>query len=108
MIYYDLINEKDGIDYERMKTVKTTKDISKQCQSCKFYYFITGNFRKSRYDCDRCFLCKLYEQNNKGLLVFRITKTEKGHFRTVSSCFLRNVEKELQKHDLKKYGWIFF
>ena len=32
MLYYDLINEKDGVDYGEMKDmVRTAKDISKQC-----------------------------------------------------------------------------
>ena len=108
MLYYDLINEKDGVDYSEMKDiVKTSKDISKQCQCCNFYYFITQNFKRSKYYCDGCFFCKVYEQNNKGLLIFRIVKTKEGHFRTVSSDFLIQVQKQLTKNDLKqKFGWI--
>ena len=40
---------------------------------------------------------------------FRVIKTAKGNFRTVSSCFLKQVEKQLQENELnEKYGWIFF
>ena len=108
MLYYNLINEKDGVDYREMKyIVRTAKDISKQCQCCHFYYFITQNFKRSKCYCDGCFLCKVYEQNSKGLLVFRVVKTKRGNFRTVSSHFLVQVEKQLQENDLKKFGWIY-
>ena len=44
MLYYDLINEKDGVDYgEGKDMVRTTKNISRQCQCCNFYYFVTQN-----------------------------------------------------------------
>ena len=109
MLYYDLINEKDGVDYgERKDMVRTTKDISKQCQCCNFYYFVTQNFQKSKYDCNGCFFCKIYERDSKGLLIFRVVKLDKGNFRTVSSSFLTQVEEQLQENNLnEKYGWIF-
>ena len=109
MLYYDLINEKDGIDYgERKDMVRTSKDISKQCQCCSFYYFVTRNFRHHKYFCDGCFFCKIYEKDNKGLLTFRIIKTTKGSFRTVSSYFYKEVEESLNETDLnEKYGWIY-
>ena len=108
MLYYDLIHEKDGVDYSEMKDkVRTAKDISKQCQCCHFYFFVTLNFKRSKYYCVGCFLCKVYEQNSKGLLIFRVVKTKKDNFRTVSSYFLIQVKEELQKNNLKrKFGWI--
>ena len=61
------------------------------------------------YDCDGCFFCKVYEQDSKGLLIFRVVKTDKGMFRTVSSCFLKEVEEHLKVNDLnKEYGWLFW
>ena len=107
MLYYDLIDKKDGIDYSEMKDmVRTAKDISKQCQCCNFYYFITQNFKRSKYYCDGCFFCKVYEQNSKGLLIFPVVKTKEGNYRTVSSYFLTQVKEQLQKNDLnKKFGW---
>ena len=109
MLYYDLINEKDGVDYGEMKDmVRTAKDISKQCQCCNFYYFVTQNFKRSKYYCEGCFFCKVYEQDSKGLLICRVVKAKERNFRTVSSCFLIEVEEQLQKNDLnKKFGWIF-
>ena len=39
MRYYDLINEKDGLDYgEGKDMVRSTNTISKECQCCNFYY----------------------------------------------------------------------
>ena len=109
MLYYNMINEKDGVDYSEMKNmVKTTKDISKQCQCCNFYYFITQNFKRSKYYCDGCFFCKVYERNSKRLLIFRMVKTKEGNFRTASNYFLVQVQKQLEESDLnKKFGWIF-
>ena len=66
MLYYDLINNKDGVDYREIKDiVKTTKDISKLCQYCHFYYFITQNFKRSKYYCDRCFFVKYMSKTVK-------------------------------------------
>ena len=46
MLYYDLINEKNGVDYGKGKDmVRTSKNISKQCQYCNFYYFVTQTVR---------------------------------------------------------------
>ena len=56
-----------------------------------------------------CFFCKTYELDSKELMIFRVIKTTKGSFRTVSSCFLKQVEEQLQKNELnEKYGWIFW
>ena len=33
---------------------------------------------------------------------FRVIKTTKGSFRTVSSCFLKTVEEQLQKNELNE------
>ena len=102
MLYYDLINEKDGVDYSEMKDmVKTTKNISKRCQCCNFYYFVTQNFKRSKYYCDGCFFCEVYEQNSKGLLIFRVVKTKEGNFRTVSNYFLVQVQEQFRRERLK-------
>ena len=101
MLYYDLINEKDGVDYgEGKDMVRTSKDISKECHCCNFYYFVTRNFRHHKYFCDGCFFCRIYEKDSKGLLTLRIIKTTKGSFGTVSSYFYKEVEEALTKTDL--------
>ena len=109
MLYYDLINEKDGVDYgERKDKVRTRKNISKQCYCCNFYYFVTRNFKNRQYLCDGCFFCKIYEKDSKGLLTVQIIKTTKGSFRTVSCYFYKEAEEYLHKTDLnEKFGWIY-
>ena len=109
MLYYNLINEKDGVDYRKRKDmVRTKKDISKECCCCNFYYFVTRNFRHRKYLCDGCFFCRIYEKDSKGLLTVQIIKTTKESFRTVSCYFYKEAEKYLNKTDLnEKFGWIY-
>ena len=109
MLYYDLINEKDGVDYgEGKDMVRSTETISKECQCCNFYYFVIRNLKHHKYVCDGCFFCTIYEKDSKGVLTLRIIKTTKGSFRTASSYFYKQVEESLEKTDLNdKYGWIY-
>ena len=98
MLYYDLINKKDGVNYgERKDMVRTSKDISKEICCYNFYYFVTRNFRHRKYLCDGCSFCRIYEKDSKGLLTFQIIKTTKGSFRTVSSWFYKEVKESLTK-----------
>ena len=61
--------------------VKTTKDISKQCQYCNFYYFITQNFKRSKYYCDGCFFCKVYIRTKQQRITnFPNSKNKRGGF----------------------------
>ena len=101
-------NEKDGVDYGEGKyMVQTNKNISKECQCCNFYYFVTRNFRHHKDFCDGCFFCTIYEKERKGVLTLRIIKTTKGSFRTVSSYFYKEVEESLTKTDLnEKYSCV--
>ena len=46
--------------------------------------------------------------DSKGLLIFRVVKTNERNFRTVSNNFLIEVEEQLKQNDLnEKFGWIF-
>ena len=109
MLYYDLINEKNRVDYGKRKDiVRTSKDISKECCCYNFYYFVTRNFKNRQYLCDGCFFCRIYEKDRKGLLTVQIIKTTKGSFRTVNSYFYKKAEEYLNKTDLnEKFGWIY-
>ena len=106
MLYCDLINAKDGVDYgEGKDMVQTSKTISKECQCCNFYYFVVRNFKHHKYFCHACFFCTIYEKDSEGKLNLRIIKTTKGSFRTVSSYFYKEVEKLLGKTNLNDtYG----
>ena len=85
---YDLINEKNRVDYGKRKDmVLTSKDISKECCCYNFYDFVTRNFKNCQYLCDGCFFCRIYEKDRKGLLTVQIIKTTKGSCRTVNSYY---------------------
>ena len=109
MLYYNLINVKDGVDYgEGKDMVRTSKSISKECQCCNFYYFVVCNFKHHKYVCDGCFFCTIYEKVSEGKLNLCKIKTTKGSFRTVNSYFYKEVENLLEKTNLNdKYGWIY-
>ena len=57
MLEYDRIDISEGID------IKKCKETSKECNLCKFYYFVDKNFNYGPYLCDGCtywnylFLC---------------------------------------------------
>ena len=108
MWFYDFINNSDGIDYsEGQDIVSSTEIISKQCISCRFYYYVTKNFKYDKNVCDGCFHCIVYENENKSL-IFRVVTVKNGTFRTVSSYFLKEVEDILENIKItRKFGWFY-
>ena len=108
MWFYDFINNSDGIDYsEGQDIVSSTEIISKQCISCRFYYYVTKNFKYDKNVCDGCFHCIVYENENKNL-IFRVVTVKNGTFRTVSSYFLKEVENILENIKItRKFGWFY-
>ena len=108
MLLYDFIDNSDGIDYsEGQDIVSSTEIISKQCISCRFYYYVTKNFKYDKNVCDGCFHCIVYENENKSL-IFRVVTVKNGTFRTVSSYFLKEVEDILENIKItRKFGWFY-
>ena len=108
MSYYILIEDSEGIDHsEGQDIVRSTDLLSKQCISCRFFYFITKNFKYERNICDGCFHCIIYENENKNL-IFRVATVKKGNYRTVSSYFLKEVRDILEKANIaRKFGWLY-
>ena len=108
MLFYDFIDNSDGIDYsEGQDIVSSTEIISKQCISCRFYYYVTKNFKYDKNVCDGCFHCIVYENENKSL-IFRVVTVKNGTFRTVSSYFLKEVENILENIKItRKFGWFY-
>ena len=49
MLEYDRIDISEGIDN------KKCKETSKECNLCKFYYFLDKNLNNGSYLCDRCY-----------------------------------------------------
>ena len=108
MLFYDFIDNSDGVDYsEGEDIVSSTELISKQCISCRFFYFVTKNFKYDKNVCDGCFHCIVYENENKSL-IFRVVTVKNGTFRTVSSYFLKEVENILENIKItRKFGWFY-
>ena len=108
MLFYDFIDNSDGVDYsEGQDIVSSTELISKQCISCRFYYYVTKNFKYDKNVCDGCFHCIVYENENKSL-IFRVVTVKNGTFRTVSSYFLKEVEDILENIKItRKFGWFY-
>ena len=92
MLYYILIENSDGIDQsEAQDIVHSTKLLSKQCILCRFFSYITKNFKYEKYVRDGCYHCRIYENENKNL-IFRLATIKKGTYRTVSNYFFKDVE----------------
>ena len=108
MLFYDFIDNSDGVDYsEGQDIVSSTELISKQCISCRFYYYVTKDFKYDKNVCDGCFHCIVYENENKSL-IFRVVTVKNGTFRTVSSYFLKEVEDILENIKItRKFGWFY-
>ena len=49
MLEYDRIDISEGIG------IKKCKETSKECNLCKFYYFLDKNFGHGPYLCDGCY-----------------------------------------------------
>ena len=110
MLYYSLIDNTDGNDEsEGLDIVGNTELRSKKCIDCCFYYFCAWNFRYQKNVRDECYHCIMYENENKSLIFRVVTIEKKGTYRTVSSYFLTEIEKLLEKNDLtnRKFGWLY-
>ena len=108
MLYFNFIESLEGIDYsEGQDVVSSTKLKSKQCITCRYYYYVKKNFKYEKNVCDGCYHCIIYENDNKNL-IFRVVTVKKGTFRTVSSYFFKEIEDILENEDIKrKFGWLY-
>ena len=108
MLFFDLIQDCEGIDNsEGQDVISNTEQQSKQCITCRYYYYVSKNFRHKKNICDDCNLCIDYENENPNL-IFRILALKNGSYRTVSSYFFTEVEKLLEESQInKKSGWIY-
>ena len=108
MLFFNIINDEEGIDNSEGKDgVSNGQLTSKQCITCRYYYFLSKNFNNKEHVCDGCFHCIVYENDNPHL-IFRIVTVKKGSFRTVSNYFFTEIEKILEDFTPnKKFGWIY-
>ena len=105
MLYYALIENSEGLDQsEGQDVVHSSKLLSKQCNTCCFFYYIIRNFKYSRNICDGCFHYRTYESDNKHLIL-RIITLKRGTYRTISNYFYDEVVEILEKiNPTRKFG----
>ena len=110
MLFYNLITDKEGKDdSENNDCIFDNSLISKQCITCRYFYYVTKNFNNKENICDGCFHCIVYENENDHL-IFRVVTLKNGTFRTVSNYFLSEIEQILEKLNLnfaRDFGWIY-
>ena len=108
MLYFNFIESLEGIDYsEGQDVVSSTELKSKQCITCRYYYYVKKNFKYEKNVCDGCYHCIIYENYNKNL-IFRVVTVKKGTFRTVSSYFFKEIQDILENEDIRrKFGWLY-
>ena len=110
MLFYNLISDIEGRDNSEGNDANFNKELlSKQCKMCRFFYYISKNYKKSDNICDGCFHCIKYENENHPL-IFKIVTLKNGTFRTVSDYFLKEIEEILEEKDFnsnKTFGWIY-
>ena len=108
MLYSVLIEKSEGIDQSKgQDVVRSSKLLSKQCSTCHFFYYIRKNFKYNRNICDGCYHCRIYQNENKHLLL-RIVKIKKETYRTVSNYFYDEVVEILEKtNPARKFGWLY-
>ena len=110
MLFYNLITDNEGRDNSEGNDAYFNKELlSKQCITCRFFYYISKNYKNKNNICDGCFHCVKYENENHPL-TFRIITLEIGTFRTVSDYFLKEIEEILQEKNFNSnetFGWIY-
>ena len=108
MLYFDFIDNSEGVNFsEGQDVVSSTELKSKQCISCRFYYFVKKNFNYDKNVCNGCYHCIIYENENQNL-IFRVVTVKKGTFRTVSCYFFKEIEDILENVEIKrKFGWLY-
>ena len=71
MLEYDRIDISEGID------IKKCKETSRECNLCKFYYFLDKNFNYGPYLCDGCYDMSLKAISMKNLAI--VYRGEQGY-----------------------------
>ena len=61
--------EYDRIDISEVIDIKNCKEISRECNLCKFYYFLDKNFNYGPYLCNGCYDMSLKAVSIKNLAI---------------------------------------
>ena len=110
MLHYIKIGEFEGVDYTRNSKYKDTGEDflqSKQCINCNFYFFCKVNFQYQNGICNSCHHCLQYENVNPNM-TFKVIKTKKGVFRTVSHYFVVEIERLINTRERNgRFEWLY-
>ena len=75
MLEYDRIDISEGID------IKKCKETSKECNLCKFYYFLDKNFKYGPYLCNGCYDISLKAVSIKNFTIINHNGNHYNHYR---------------------------
>ena len=78
MLEYDRIDISEGID------IKKYKGTSRECNLCKFYYFLDKNFSYGPYLCNSCYDMSLKVISMKNLTIIN----HHGNYYRVNFAFM--------------------
>ena len=78
MLEYDRIDIAEGID------IKKCKEKTRECISCKFYYFLDKNFNYGPYLCNGCYDMSLKAISMKKLAIIN----HNGNYYRVNFVFI--------------------
>ena len=74
MLEYDRIDISEGID------IKKCKETSKECNLCKFYYFLDKNFKYGPYLCNGCYDISLKAVSIKNFAIINHNGNHYNHY----------------------------
>ena len=80
--------EYDRIDISEVIDIKKCKETSKECNLCKFYYFLDKNFKYGPYLCNGCYDMSLKAVSIKNLAIIN----HNGNHYRVNFTFIRKKE----------------
>ena len=89
MLEYDRSNISEGID------IKKSKETSKECSLCKFYYFLDKNFKYGSYLCDGCYDISMKAVSMQNLAIINHTG---NHYRVHFAFMSKNDAYNLIKN----------
>ena len=108
MLHYNKITHFEGIDKpEGQDCIGTESLKSRQCYRCLYYFYITENFKYETHFCDHCHRSVLREKASKSV-IFRITNTKRGIFRTVSEYEHYEIVNLIETSFLNEITGVFY
>ena len=82
MLEYNRIDISEGID------IKKCKETSRECNLCKFYYFLDKNFNYGQYLCNGCYDMSLKTVSIKNIYHYKYIINHNGNHYRVNFAFI--------------------